>query len=85
MQNETLASATAAPVCVVRAEENDYAVLQSLQGHLGEVKGLLGEPQEVNVASLEGLGSLSDWWQVFRVTQVCCWTVQLWQTHKGAC
>lgn len=47
-------------------------MLQSLQGHLEEVKGLLGEPQEVTVASLDGLGSLSDWWQVFRVTQVCC-------------
>ena len=46
------------------------AVLQSLQGHLAEVKGLLGEPQEVTVASLEGIGSLADWWQVFRVTQV---------------
>lgn len=45
-------------------------VLQNLQGHLAEVKGLLGEPQEVTVASLEGMGSLSDWWQVFRVTQV---------------
>ena len=31
---------------------------------------MLGEPQEVRVASLEGLGSLSDWWQVFRITQV---------------
>lgn len=49
-----------------------HAVLQSLQGHLAEVKGLLGEPQEVTVASLDGMGSLSDWWQVFRVTQVCC-------------
>ena len=32
--------------------------------------GLLGEPREVTVASLEGMGSLSDWWQVFRITQV---------------
>ena len=51
----------------------DHAVLQCLQGHLAEVKGLLGEPQEVTVASLDGLGSLTDWWQVFRITQVCCW------------
>lgn len=48
----------------------DPAVLQSLHGHLAEVKGLLGGPQEVTVASLGGMGSLSDWWQVFRVTQV---------------
>ena len=64
-------------------------MLQSLQGHLDEVKGLLGEPQEVTVASLDGLGSLSDWWQVFRVTQVCCWTTLMVDTKvrmlKGGC
>lgn len=48
-----------------------------MQGHLKEVKGLLGEPQEVTVASLEGMGSLSDWWQVFRVTQVCLFWISI--------
>ena len=45
-------------------------LLQLVQGHHQEMTGLLGEPQEVTVASLEGMGSLSDWWQVFRITQV---------------
>ena len=49
--------------------------MQLMRGHLEEVIGLLGDPQEVTVASLDGIGSLSDWWQVFRVTQVCpTWT-----------
>ncbi|KAL3161478.1 hypothetical protein ABBQ32_010359 [Trebouxia sp. C0010 RCD-2024] len=51
------------------------AIYESLQGHLAEVKGLLGEPQEVTVASLEGVGSLSDWWQVFRITQAA----EIWE------
>jgi len=45
-------------------------LLQLVQGHHQEMTGLLGKPQEVTVASLEGMGSLSDWWQVFRITQV---------------
>ncbi len=45
-------------------------LMQLVQGHHQEMTGLLGEPQEVTVASLEGMGSLSDWWQVFRITQV---------------
>ena len=43
---------------------------QLVQGHLQEVQGLLGEPQEVTVASLEGAGPLTDWKDVFRITQV---------------
>lgn len=45
------------------------AIYKVVQRHRKEVTGVLGEPHEVKVASLEGLGSLSDWWQVFRVTQ----------------
>lgn len=44
--------------------------VQVVQGHLQEVKGLLGEPQEVTVASLKGAGPLTDWKDVFRITQV---------------
>ncbi|DBA79646.1 TPA: hypothetical protein ACH3X1_008325 [Trebouxia sp. C0004] len=50
--------------------ETSQAIYQLVQGHHQELTGLLGEPQEVTVASLEGMGSLSDWWQVFRITQV---------------
>ena len=46
------------------------SAVQLVQGHYQEMKALLGEPQQVTVASLEGLGSLSDWWHVFRITQV---------------
>lgn len=46
------------------------SAVQLVQGHYKEMKALLGEPQQVTVASLEGLGSLSDWWHVFRITQV---------------
>ena len=51
--------------------------MQVVQRHHKEVTGVLGEPHEVRVASLEGLGSLSDWWQVFRVTQVSLAAAQL--------
>lgn len=44
--------------------------VQVVRGHLQEVKGLLGEPQEVTVASLKGAGPLTDWKDVFRITQV---------------
>ena len=45
-------------------------VLQLVKTHYKEVTELLGEPQEVTVASAEGLSSLKDWREVFRITQV---------------
>lgn len=51
------------------------AIYELVQGHHQEMTGLLGEPQEVTVATLEGMGSLSDWWQVFRITQAA----EIWQ------
>lgn len=44
--------------------------MQLIQGHLPQVSGLLGKPEEVTVASLDGVGRLTDWSSVFRITQV---------------
>lgn len=45
------------------------AIYELVKKHYKEVTELLGEPQEVTVASAEGLSSLKDWREVFRITQ----------------
>ena len=45
-------------------------VLQAFQRDLHSVKSVLGEPQEVTVATIPGAENLVDWMNCFRVTQV---------------
>ena len=40
--------------------------MQAFQRGLPGVKALLGEPQEVTVADVEGAGPLADWNNIFR-------------------
>ena len=52
-------------------------MLQAVQRDLQGVKSVLGEPQEVTVATIPGAENLVDWMNCFRVTQVtaslpCC-------------
>ena len=43
--------------------------MQAFQRDLPGVKALLGEPQEVTVAEVEGPGPLAEWNEIFRVSQ----------------
>ena len=45
-------------------------VPQAFQRNLHSVKSVLGEPQEVTVATIPGVDNLVDWMNCFRVTQV---------------
>lgn len=43
--------------------------MQAFQRDLPGVKALLGEPQEVTLAEVEGAGPLAEWNEIFRVSQ----------------
>ncbi|KAK9904266.1 hypothetical protein WJX75_008073 [Coccomyxa subellipsoidea] len=45
------------------------AIFEAFQRDLPGVKALLGEPQEVTVAEVEGPGPLAEWNEIFRVSQ----------------
>ena len=54
-----------------RAASSDCcSVPQAVQRNLQGVKSVLGEPQEVTVATIPGGENLVDWMNCFRVSQV---------------
>ena len=49
---------------------DSFPAPQAVQRDLHGVKSVLGEPQEVTVATIPGGENLVDWMNCFRVTQV---------------
>ncbi|CAG9461240.1 unnamed protein product [Pedinophyceae sp. YPF-701] len=59
-------------------QETAQAIYDGLQGDVGRgVREVLGDPQEVDLASGGGLGGPSEWFDVFRVLQAA----EVWANH----
>ena len=46
-----------------------FPALQAFQGDLPGIQSLMGEPKEVTIATVSGCKKLTDWMNIFRITQ----------------